>query len=318
MTSVQSVTQYPGNVTQSNNISDTPETVTGDTGPRGAWGGLTNLKSANSIYAYYDTPTNQTLTEYLYLQDFGFNIPLTATITGIQVVVRRKQVNSKGLGSKYDVTDETIRLRYGGAQVGFNDPHSEIWSSVPTNETYGSSTSLWDVDWTPAKINSSTFGVSLRFNQPETHLYLYIDVVSITVFYTQPPYGTEPAPFTSLNVLPDHTVKINNLGFYAQSPAPDPPYDQVQLEEVDIENGDPVFFQTFTKLRKLVFKATLKGTPGELFGYLNSIVNTPVNFVSTYIGSFVAWVTYKPTFQDAFPNVMFVEFTVQMMRTGTA
>ena len=317
-----SITKYPGSVTQSANIPNTTETVSGDSGIRGSWGGMNNLKTCDSTYAYYDTPTNQTISEYLYLENFGFNIPLTATITGIKMLIRRKQVNSKGLGSKYNVTDETIKLQYGGAVIGVNDPHTDIFQSVPATETYGGSTAyLWYADWTPAKVNSSSFGATLRFNHPETHLYLYIDCVSITVFYTEPPtppvppFGSEPLPFTSLNFLPDHTVKINDLGFYAQSPAPDPPYDQIQLEEVDIENGDPVFYQTFTKFRKVVFKATLQGTPTELYGYLNSITNKSVTFASPYIGSFTAWVTYKPTFQDGFPNVMVVEFTIQKIGT---
>jgi hypothetical protein len=211
--------------------------------------------------------------------------------------------------------------------MGDNKAKTNVqWESTPTVQTYGSPTDTWNVDnFTPSLINlNQGFGIALRVTHPANALgnqpFLYVDCVSLTIYYTEgsvpPTPPVPPNPFNPTTILPDHTVSINNLGFYAETPTPDPDYDQVQLDEIDIENGFPVFYPTYYKYCKLTFKATLKGKIPDLRTILKTIVNTPVNFSSIYQGSYVAWVQYKPTYTDGTPNTMSVEFTVQKIMDG--
>lgn len=121
--------------------------------------------------------------EYLIATNFGFAIPSTATISGIEVSLDRFADGTNC------VTTETINLYYGGSGVGTSkwEPYY-YWPASVESKTFGSSSDLWG--WSsasPSNVNSSSFGVRIRIYNPNCIAYEptgYIDYVGITVHYT--------------------------------------------------------------------------------------------------------------------------------------
>lgn len=315
----KSVTKFPGTVTQSKNVPDQTQYIY----PRGAWGGLYAVKKCDALHTYYNCPQGgANLSEYLYMSNFGFKIPSKAKIKGIQVQVKRKQVNVNGFGSKFEVYDETVQLiKDSTTRIGNNKALTGTrWESTPTVKSYGGKTVTWNVKPTASIVNSKGFGVAVRVRHPTTkHPFLYIDCVKITVYYEGSSAGssTKPKPKPSLAAKPAHTIKItdpatgNALGFFAEAPDPQPDYAEQNLEEVEIENSYPKFYPTNFKYQKFTFKVTLEGKPQTLRNQLLTIVNKPVKVVSNWGYNYTSWVTYKPGYKNGHPNVMFAEFTVQ-------
>jgi hypothetical protein len=117
---------------------------------------------------------------------YNFNIPTTATVTGIQVTVYRSSSGAQG------AKDLNIKILKAGTAVGTNHATSTRWPSTSTAATYGSSSDLWGVSWTPSDINNTGFGLSIscQMINLSSNTYCYIDYISITVYYTQLPNVT--------------------------------------------------------------------------------------------------------------------------------
>ena len=177
-----------------------PTTVVSDAGSGGtvAWSNPLNAVSSNDAYADCALATGQ-LGHYLKATGFGFAVPSTAAITGIEVLIEKLQTTTT------TVRDHTVKLVKAGAVVGSNAALSGEWPATDTIFTYGSPTSKWGEEWTPADINSATFGVVIAAHIPAnpppdpppggggggggsgddpTFLTAHIDHVQIKVYYT--------------------------------------------------------------------------------------------------------------------------------------
>jgi hypothetical protein len=116
---------------------------------------------------------------YLKCTNFGFSIP-SGTIDGITVTWK---ASASGASS---IQNSTQTICKGGVISG--DPALMNTETITTSlefYTAGSGTDLWNNTWTPADINSSTFGVGISvscFGGVEAG---NIDVVKITVTYTE-------------------------------------------------------------------------------------------------------------------------------------
>ncbi|GEM_PF-5502147 len=157
-----------------------PGTTANDTsGGTIAWSSPANTVSSNNIYATVTAGANQT-TNYLYLSNFGFAVPTGSTINGIEVRVESKASNSNG----YSIP---AILRKGASFTGNID---NTGGNTTTDQTFlkGSTTSLWGSTWTPADINSTSFGVGLyvTFGGSAVSTTFSVDYVTITVHYTPP------------------------------------------------------------------------------------------------------------------------------------
>ncbi|WP_127474683.1 hypothetical protein [Sulfurivermis fontis] len=120
--------------------------------------------------------------ELLECTDFGFSIPVAATIDGISVrIERRAQVDNR-------MRDRDLQLIKGGTTVGSNYADTTTW--FPTSDTYasyGGAADLWGTTWTPAEINAGNFGVGLRVRKDTNsggNTRAYVDHVEITIHYT--------------------------------------------------------------------------------------------------------------------------------------
>jgi hypothetical protein len=113
--------------------------------------------------------------------NFGFSIPLTATIDSIGVSIEKSA--SSGFVVVFDLTIQLTKD--GTTTVGTDQSQAGTWPTSDTYYNYGDTT--WGDTWTPADINASTFGVYIRaFMLSFGTVTAYVDHVTITVFYTIP------------------------------------------------------------------------------------------------------------------------------------
>lgn len=127
-------------------------------------------------------------TNYLVVQGLGFAIPAAATICGMSVTVERSATGILNLGSY--VRDASVWIVKNGSMTGTNHASGTNWTSSGAIATYGNSTDIWGVSWTPADINAANFGVAiaatLHAGLVGLTLTARIDQVTITVYYMNP------------------------------------------------------------------------------------------------------------------------------------
>lgn len=114
------------------------------------------------------------------------------------------------------------------------------------------------------------------------------------------------------DVKPDHTVIIDNkYGFYASEPDPEQPYREKNIEEVEIDNGPNKSFETNEILRKFTFKHIVNNVNvTTVRNALEPLNKGTHDFSSVYIGAFKARIRVRVKYQDRYPDVTWVEFTV--------
>jgi hypothetical protein len=115
---------------------------------------------------------------------------------------------------------------------------------------------------------------------------------------------------------PDHTVYIDNFGFYAESPTPNNAFRDVNWEEVKIDRGPSKHFPTNEELRNFTFQSTIEGDIIVVRNALERLLKKICDFSSEYIGAFHCYVKIKITYQNAFVGVTFAEFTIQEVEDG--
>ena len=146
------------------------------------WTSLANITSPiGSPYVTQTVPSNGT-TNYLQGTNYGFAVPISATINGITVVIRRQATGSNS------ISDNSVKLVKAGVVVGTSLSTGAQWSQGSfSNATYGSVSTLWGTTWTAAEINASNFGVALSATSGSgTPRQLDVDYMQITVTYTIP------------------------------------------------------------------------------------------------------------------------------------
>jgi hypothetical protein len=145
-----------------------------------------NALAADNVYAtataiisiLYGPTQNLTLT------NFGFTIPLDATICGVVANVKKKADHVNVLST---VSDNSVKLVKGGVVSGNNKALAGNWTTTNTSFTYGGDTDNWGLALTPADVNASNFGVAFSSNINGTISLIpsaQIDNVQLTVYYT--------------------------------------------------------------------------------------------------------------------------------------
>lgn len=135
----------------------------------------TNAALSDNSYATAVLLITQ-ISNYLKVTNFGFNIPLDATISGITVSVERSSNTLNG------THDSSVKLIKGGTISGNDKASANIWPTADAAATYGSATDLWGLTLTPANVNASDFGVVISA-VADLASTMQIDYVSITVEY---------------------------------------------------------------------------------------------------------------------------------------
>jgi len=156
------------------------------TGANGAGGGSTSWSSPGNVTASDNSYANITgpgfISKDLECTNFGFVIPAGATIDGIEVHMERY----KSAGSVIDLSVKLLNADGAGGETSVDRETGLAWLTTESIVTFGSSTDKWGESWTPAKVNSSSFG--LRFQCQGLSMMssdvALIDHVEITVYYT--------------------------------------------------------------------------------------------------------------------------------------
>lgn len=114
-----------------------------------------------------------------YVSGFGFSIPDGATITGFQVYTVA--------GEFYDSSpfvEIHFRLSKDGSNFSSSRELPLIYEAQPY--TVGGTSDLWDLSWTPAEVNASSFGVLATPWQDidAVQWSVNIDTIQVMVTYT--------------------------------------------------------------------------------------------------------------------------------------
>ena len=164
------------------------------------WSNLLNGVSSNNSYISCGSLLGilaSAQTNYIQASGFGFAIPTTATVCGIEARVER---NAAGLLIGSSVTDKNVYLMKAGATVGTNHASGAGWTGSDATAVYGNNSDLWGTTWTPAQINASNFGLdfSAQMNAGLASLFLTanVDAISITVYYNTSTLPVELTSFT--------------------------------------------------------------------------------------------------------------------------
>lgn len=110
--------------------------------------------------------------------NFGFTIPGDATIDGITVEIEQRRF----AGAARD--HEVILFSAVGTKIGNNKATATAWPGTATVASYGGAADAWGATLTPAIVNASTFGVSVKAFATAANTDVGIDFVRMTVHYT--------------------------------------------------------------------------------------------------------------------------------------
>ena len=193
------------------------------------WTGLTNVGVQDNVYAQA-TGINGQITNYLKCTGYGFNIPAGATIKGITVGVWDYSAKTMSDQSMVLVKANVVQTgppaaRDLATQTRFTGTNSQV--------IYGSATNMWGNTWTPADVNSLTFGAAFAavrgpYNTTDT---AYVDYMPITIDYSLPagptvvsinlasPNPTTPATSVSWTVTFSQSVSGVDASAFALAPS---------------------------------------------------------------------------------------------------
>lgn len=145
-----------------------------------AWSGVTKVFAEDNQYAEISAMIGGQVSNYLVTSGFGFNLPSTATITGIKVEVRRWALSGVG------IEDNEMRLMKSGAPSGaIKLAPGGKWTKDQSYVAYGGPGDLWSTTWTPADINATSFGaaLSVKYTSTAGNDWPRVDRVRITVYF---------------------------------------------------------------------------------------------------------------------------------------
>lgn len=119
-------------------------------------------------------------TQYLQVKDFGFKVPESAQIQGIEMVLIRRSDLQGG------VIDRQVQLCLGNRIVGSDMRTSDIWSNEWIAAYYGGEDSNWGTNLRPELVNSPGFGCVIQVENIGQTARPEIDEVLLTVYYSMP------------------------------------------------------------------------------------------------------------------------------------
>ncbi|MEX2106540.1 MAG: hypothetical protein WD810_06540 [Solirubrobacterales bacterium] len=165
-------TKSPGTVATSEESAEQPN-----------WTSPENAKSSNNFYAtcLLEPILNPVYSELLLASNLGFALPEGATALGWLATVEKKA----SLGTY--LTDAWVYPIKGGVVqwTAVNHASSIPWPTSDTVVSYGDASDLWGLEWTPAEINASGFGVAISCKSASAEVTASVDHVTVTVYYTE-------------------------------------------------------------------------------------------------------------------------------------
>lgn len=172
-----------------------------------AWADVNNAKVSDNIYATTGTIDAAT-SHYLKATNFGFSIPVGATIDGILVEIERHMDGS-------DITDSRVSIVKSDGVVGTTNKASAVgWvTTLNTYYSYGTASDLWGETWSPADINDADFGVVLSVSSVINFSDAFVDHIRITVHYTEAPTTSTSSTSASTSISTSSTSTSISTSF---------------------------------------------------------------------------------------------------------
>ncbi len=158
---------------------NSPGTVVSDAGLGSMiWASPGNASASDNVKTFASVGLGAP-TQLLKATNFGFALPPTAIIKGIEVSVEKNSAFA-------DVTDNAVRIVKGGAFGATDRSDGAAWPAAPTEATiiYGSPTDLWGETWTVADINGAGFGAGISGGDGISGDLAQVDHIEITVYYS--------------------------------------------------------------------------------------------------------------------------------------
>lgn len=144
-----------------------------------AWsnpGNITASDNSDAVVLDFSAPIPESA--WLRGSNFGLAIPGGATIDGIEIQV-------EGAWS-FAPAGSINRVNIGkdGSTLATEKTPSQVLTSSDVLYTFGGSTDLWGLSWTPAEINASTFLAQMTMYNAGSAYSAAIDAMWIKVYYT--------------------------------------------------------------------------------------------------------------------------------------
>lgn len=151
------------------------QTVTEEPGPGEGWVNLNNAKTKDGNVA---SVTVYDYSNYILFTGFGFDIPLDATIDGIEVRVRGRSTSP-----------DDVNATFTGYAKGVWDHNPispfPVFTNVLAEHVIGGPTEKAGLTWTPAEINSGFLFYTRFGNNTGMPADGEIDWVEATVYFTE-------------------------------------------------------------------------------------------------------------------------------------
>lgn len=195
-------------ICSASNFSGIPDSVMnvpfpGSTGQYSITNPLTHSGTAFTNPPITSTCVFNCKTDYLYFYDLNINVPVSSTITGVEVIHGRGGCNS---GSY--MTD-TLQLAYNGATI------SGVKSDVANPnglDTLGSSSDSWGAALTPAIVNANSFGIFLHGTGTGICTFGQFNIVVNVYYCTTTGIGTTSSTITnSSRIFPNPVSEFLQL-----------------------------------------------------------------------------------------------------------
>lgn len=146
-----------------------------------------NVTASDDSYASASTFSGGELTYLLKVVDFGFSIPVGATIDGVEVTVERSSLLT-------GTVDARVNLIKNGVVTGVN--HADTVTAWPGTDgvvTYGGPTDKWGLVLTRSFTNdSANWGCAMSVTLGTGLGGANVDSVTMTVYYTVAGVGFSP------------------------------------------------------------------------------------------------------------------------------
>ena len=150
------------------------------------WSGVTveNLATSDDAYTSVAMAAGDLTSQILRCTNFGFSLPATSTIDGVELRLERK-----GTQTLTGVTESVVQVVVGGSPEGDDQGTNDTWPTSDASITFGGPSNLWGTTLTQAEVEATGFGWQFRafnqswFTQGET---ASIDIAEMRIFFTAP------------------------------------------------------------------------------------------------------------------------------------
>ena len=146
---------------------------------------VTNAQLSEDLHTSATTDVSKFsgVTYFIEATDFGFAVPLSATLCGIMV-----EIELRGGGTIISgvIKDNQIKIIEKGSITGEDRASSNAWTTTDTYVLYGDEGDTWGLTLLPEVVNMSNFGVAVSvglYGSPSEILSAEIDHIRMKVDY---------------------------------------------------------------------------------------------------------------------------------------